>query len=831
MIDLDTLQAEIQSRADALTSSSPERLVREIGIAARSIELAGGNFDRTVLDVELQRVADDVSGSSTAAELISLGAALPRQNVNAASVEVGSYIAGLFKGDPKYLQCNGGTYLRSAYPELSDLALSGLTQQISISATEDTNAAISSSYETSPSIYKFNGKFYKLCAGTSNTSGWLFSPIQVSTDGIVFRPVNSISIASPLNSYSGNVQMDVMIASGTTLLAFGRLAANSANYLIQMRSLDDGKTWQFSTVRGATISYSSTVSPVLAAAIGNTVIAHIRGEAASSIYYSSTFGGSWSTLNDTDAVNSKFINGLVEDGSRFMIGFSDGSSAYTAAADPSGSTWTAVAPPNANARGVLAVVSGKWVMGGASGYVATCTALGTWVAQATCTTAMPSLNIERILVNGSVLAFSQLATGGQVFYCTDASTLPAATAITADAIVSNAAKLVIASIADGNFYIRIGAESVIRSASLSPSSYSSIQVKLDVDAQGSFDNPHQGIIKKYGLYFYSVGGAYQHKRYVSADLKSWRLAPAAIFTGCGAIVDAGTRLLALDDNHLLWQSTDGLTWDSTGITRPTLLGTPYSYYARLYVCENGWIYFVRFYNSDASYQVFVSKNSGSTWSAVSGLGFAGSSSYINVLQNPCLFTEISGKIYSLSVNYFTSGYGYYLYVSSDGINFTYKTGAGNSLSGLSYTRRNGVFKVDGVIYAFASGDTSEWLASYDDGANFITVPVSFVPAIIITIASINSYYIINRNSSESFLYIWSASGSTLVRQSTDMTGSSANYAVGSALVSPAFIYETGVLKMLSQANSARGPILTSLADTNTTFTLPNIANTWLRAAA
>lgn len=832
MIDIDVYQAEVQARADALTGATPAADVRKVGISARAVELAGGTIDRTVLNVQLQRVADDVSGSSTDAELISLGAALPRAAQNPVSIAVGTYITGLFKGDPKYLQCNGGTYLRSAYPELSDDAISGLTQQISISASESTNGPINASYETTPSIYKFNGKFYKLVGGNSNTSGWQNLPIQVSTDGIVFKPVASISIASPLTTHAGNAQLDVMIANGSTLLAFGRLSANGTSYLIQLRSLDDGVNWIFSTIRTTSGSYSSLSSPVLVAAIGNTVIAHVRGDAATNIYYTANFGGGWGALSDTDAVNAKTVYGLVEDGSRFMIGFSDGSSAYTAAADPTGTTWTAVAPPNANARGALAVISGKWIMGGLNGYVATCTSLGTWVSQATCTAGMPTLSIDRIRVNGSVIAFCSLTALGQVFYCTDASTLPAATAVVADSIANNPAKLTLASVADGNFYLRVNNnEGVIRSASLASGSFSSIQARIDVDAAGNFDTLHNGIVKKFGLYFYSIGGAGQNKRYVSSDLKNWRIAPENIATGCGAVVDAGSRLLALDDNMLLWQSTDGETWDTTGITRPTLTGTPYGNYARLYVCENGWIYLVAFRNSDASYFAFVTKDEAATWTALSGFAMIGNSSYINCLQNPCLFTAIDGNIYSLSVNYYSSSYGYYFYSSSNGINFSNVSSQINFIAGAYYSRRNGVFKVDGVIYMFIGGDTYWWMASYDGGDNFINIPISFVPAIVVKFAGAFSYHLINRLSSDPYIYLYTSNDQKLVKLSGVSLSESANYAAGSGNVSTALIYEDSILKVLSASNGLRGPVLTSMADSNTTFTLPSISNTFLRAAA
>ncbi len=830
MTDLTIYQAEVQERADALTGASTNKEVEEVSIAARVVELAGGVIDRTVLDVQSQRIADEVTGATSNSELIVIGASLPREPAAApSSVEVGSYVAGLFKGNSKYLACNGGTYLRSAYPDLTTESLSSLSQQVSPATTLPVNGTLSVSTDIFPSIHKFNGKFYRLGSGSSNTSTWTIVPIQVSTDGINFVPVAVPSMASPITSSSGTFQMDTMLANGTTLLAFGRMLCNGSNYIVQLRSQDDGKTWIFSTVRTVTQSYNTQLAPVLAAAIGNTVIAHTRGEQANTVYYSISFGGSWSTLSDTDVVNTKYINGLVEDGTRFMVGFSDGSSAYTAAADPNGTAWTAVAPPNANARGVLAVVSGKWVMGGTSGYVATATTPGTWVAQATCTSGMPSFNIDRILVNGTTIGFSGLVTtGGQVFYCDDASTLLAATAVVADSVANNPAKLILASVADGNFYLRVLNENIIRSVTLASASFSPVQAMLQVASIASFDTVNHGIVKKYGIYLASFGGAGQNKRFMSSDMQLWRTAPAAIVTGCGAVVDAGDRLLALDDNQVLWQSTDGLLWDATGITRPTLTGSPYSYAARLYVCENGWIYYYRF-GSEFGYQVFVSKNAAATWTALSGFSPAGSSPS-PTLQNSAVFTALNGKIYSLTVNYATTDYQWRLQVSSDGIAFT-ALNSGN-INSASYAQENGVVRVDGVIYAYVGSSTSPaiFVASYDDGVTAPIVPFSFVPAVVVSLASTTSDCLFNRLSADPIIYRAANTGA-IVRLTGASLTASASYALGSSsLVSPLVYYESGALKCVAPSDSARGPLLSNMPDSNTTFTLPSIANTWLRAA-
>lgn len=829
MIDIENLEIEIQTRADALTGTPTDEQVLEVGIAARSVELAGGSISRTVLDVAIQNVIDSVSGAAENADLIALGATLPRPAAVAGSIDVGTYVTGLFKGNSKYLQCNNGTYLRSAYPELTDLMLSDLSQQVSISESEGTNiSSLNSAHETQSSVYKVNSKYYKLSGGTSSSGGWGNIPIQSSTDGTVYSPVSISSVNIP--GGSTDYQMDVLVASGTTLIAFGRMTSGGSYSLVQLKSLDDGRTWSYSVVRGTTNSHTTVTNPILAAIIGNTVMIHPRRQQATSVYYSTNLGSSWTTLTDTDAQNTKYINGLIQDGTRFIVGFTDGSSAYSATSDPAGTTWTAVTPPSAYATGVLAVVGTKWVMGGATGYVATSTTPGTWITESTCTSGMPGFSIERILVNGSTIAFSELSTTSQIFYCSDASTLPAVVSVVADGVVGSPNKLVLASVADGNIYIRQEAGGLLLSTTLTPGSFTPVQIGLDNGNIYSFNTVNYSTVKKYGFYFCSVGGTGYNKRYMSTDLKAWVSAPADIAVGCGPIVDAGTRLLTLDSSQLLWQSTDGRTWNTTGITRPTLTGSVYASYARLHVCTNGWIYYTVFRDTASSYYVYVSKNNGSTWTSISGLPLAGSDNRINALSNPCLFKEINSTIYSLSVNYFSSSYGYYLSKSTDGINFTFVTGASNSLSNADYTQRNGVFEVDGIIYVFVGSDAPVWLASYDDGVNFTPVPASFAPASLVQLVTTTTQFITNNLSSADLLYVRTAVPETLVKLSGSGLTSSSNYAIGINTKSPVFIYEDSGINMVTSSTFS-APKLIRLDDTNTTFTLPNITNTWLRASS
>lgn len=114
MMDLDIWQAEVQDRADALTGGSTVTEVIEVGIAARSVELAGGEIDRTILDPQIQAKLDDSDSASEIAELIALGATIPP----AVAAAGGSYIGevGMFPVVNPFMEfttADGGTWLPS----------------------------------------------------------------------------------------------------------------------------------------------------------------------------------------------------------------------------------------------------------------------------------------------------------------------------------------------------------------------------------------------------------------------------------------------------------------------------------------------------------------------------------------------------------------------------------------------------------------------------------------------------------------------------------------------------------------------------------------------
>lgn len=73
---IDPMNSEIQARCNALTNDSSLDDIRDLAIAAKIVELAGGTLNRTVLSEQIQRVVNLSGASSAIEDLIALLSAL-----------------------------------------------------------------------------------------------------------------------------------------------------------------------------------------------------------------------------------------------------------------------------------------------------------------------------------------------------------------------------------------------------------------------------------------------------------------------------------------------------------------------------------------------------------------------------------------------------------------------------------------------------------------------------------------------------------------------------------------------------------------------------------
>ena len=143
------------------------------------------------------------------------------------------------------------------------------------------------------------------------------------------------------------------------------------------------------------------------------------------------------------------------------------------------------------------------------------------------------------------------------------------------------------------------------------------------------NNQYLGYCKKYNRWFCSIprhnttpvaspgntfGWGQRVLHYSSADGRSW----IPIGVGFGEIIDAGARLLRMDAMGILQQSTDGITWDQTGISLPTYAGT--TAVARLWrVGDVVYYYRGNSATNGATYSLVASLDAGVTWNTVTGI--------------------------------------------------------------------------------------------------------------------------------------------------------------------------------------------------------------------
>lgn len=856
------IATEVQARCNALTSGSSISTVIDCAIAAKKVEMAGGSITRTVLDAQIQRVIDLSGGGSAIEDLIVLAAVEAPTQVVTDTTPVGRFVTGLGSW-AGYLPCAGGTYLKAAYPALNAGMLSGLQQQVfTTSATTLAASVAGSSLDPvvgSTTIDNVRyvpavGGMYMIGGSQSyNNSGSVDAYFRVRSSGaapwaLQFSSDNGATyvdhtdrLQSAVEQFAGgasgttavlNLTLTDVYVNGTNVVLTGTVSIASVSQVFVLASADSGLTFT-NHVTWFPVG-TGTGSPELAG-IGNNIVMCSRTVGANAGPYYSTNGGATWVLSSSGAAYSstKQIVEVLADTTRFQVLFSDGTSAYTAAANPAPANWTAVtAMPSVTSLSGGTVVGSKFIACGPS-YVATSTTPGTWVQQTAAGSSISTLQAPVCASVGSLILFTTGMTapvhyrGG--FYCTDSGTLPATTAIATDDNVTCPLLLYRGFVYSGAFYIRMAGEAILRSTTLAATSWTVDACVLPgLTSVGQQD----GVVTvKYGCMFFTRAG----RRYVSYDNGiTVRPAAAAIAFGSGSVVDAGTRLLALDAAHLLWQSTDGKTWNATGITRPTIPSTALNttHTGRIEAC-GPYLYMVVSRNDSVTY-VYVSSNQGSTWTTVSGMSgssmYSGMQSY-GLSTAARVFYYFANRVY-VCYPRFSSVWFFQVGVSTDGVGFN--ESSVNLPAGRSYQR---VYLAEqaGVLYAALPDGSSIFAAVRipSSGAPTVVLQSTLVPEVVRTIASLagvsycdlsdpatQRWYVPDGN--RVFMY----SGPNLTRSSAYLpvtTGHSVFfYDVAGAT------FRTWQIPPSINAVVARTCYMPDSADS---FTLPSISNTWVRAVA
>lgn len=847
MPSITAVTTEVQTRCNALTNGSTIQAVIDCAIAARKVEMAGGSITRTVLNAQIQRVIDLSAGGSAIEDLIVLAAMeapLPPAAGATDNTPVGGFLTALGAG-ANYLRCDGSTYLKAAYPGLTPAMLSGLTQQVFTTEAlplVGTPIGVAAAVEGNISPLRFvpaPGGMYMIgatCSYTTTNVGSSFTRVrslsgttpwalQYSTDnGATFvdhtdrlQPLVDVLAGGPETSTAvASFSVDDVYVNGANVIITGR--HGSLFYIAA--SHDSGVTFSSKTYNGG------YANPCKLTGVGDTVVmTPCIASGGSGPFFTTDGGATWVQINSGAAYSStKTPVVVLQNGTRFMLLFTDGTSAYTAALNPAAANWTAstVMPNTPNVSGG-AVVGTKFIACG-TGYIAVCTTVGTWVHQASASASITGVIQPTCSVVGTTILFAASATENQAFYCTDATTLPATTAIVADDNMTCPGQLRRAFVYAGEFYVTMAGCAIVESPTLLAGSWHDPLCVRATNTQPH--SPSRVPVTKYGCMFFVSGGSVS-ARYVSYDGGlTVRPAAQAITTGPGAVIDAGTRLLALDSNQLLWQSTDGKTWNATGITRPTIPSSV-SGQAILEVC-GPYVYMI-VPRADGVAYVYVSSNNGSTWTACSGISGSSLTPWLGFISGaPTRFTyHFNGRAYLGFMTFSTYWY-YTLLSASDGVNFT-TTLSGNAVSGRSYSRA-AFIEHGGVLY-YALADTSTMgcaLRVPVSGAPILLAHSAMVPA---DVVSLTTQGICDLHSATPRWFL--NSGPTVSMYTGVALTKSANYRPSHT--AHVYQYDATALGLRTWDNSGtaiNAPIARRcfMPDSADSFTLPNISNTWVRTS-
>lgn len=858
MATLTALIAEVQTRCDALTSGSTVSSVIDCAIAAKKVENAGGTLNRTTLDTQIQRVVSASNSSSAIEDLIALAATQSSTVVD--STPVGTFVQGLFSSS-KYLPCQGGTYLKSAYPALDSTMLASLAQQVyTTSSTPMNSHALSSSIASTqyvPNIryvdagggavyviggscsYSTNGttdNYYRYPSGGGNT-GWSFAYSPDGGTTLVDYSSRLTAVADTLaggpttDAYLYDLRVDDVLVNGTTVLIAGRYYRySSGTYrygIFYAVSRDSGATFTGTDVGSGTASYLTTPNRNTArfAAIGDSVVLVFRqGPSAlnqAPIVSTDNFANVAYVTTGAAYSSTKTIVSVNQNGSRFNILFSDGTSAYTAGTDPSAANWTAVAAmPSVTTLFDGGVVGTKFIAVGLNGYVATCTTAGTWVYQSTATASMSTAALSSVAVIGTTIVFSVLAasTGSSAYYCTDATTLPAMSTLTADDNLTCPTLLSGVFVASGAFHFNMAEVAIVKSSTLAANSWVISQCVIPAYSSSSDGFQAATALVKYGYTYIQRG----FNRYVSYDGLTFRPAPTVVTRGQGYITDVGSRLVAFDENQLLWQTTDGKTWNTTGITRPTIAAAASTgYFKNSSIDVTGTYVYITLLRNDGTAYVFVSTDACGNWTASSGFSGTALSDY-----NPINFTmgrryySFNSKVYAVYWHYNGQYGGVYVCVSSNGISFAptqFVPSIGSSYGGIGFV------EYQSNLY-FCMGSGSSTVVRIGTSGVISRISNTSVPAVINTL--INAAFAYKSDGTTLLWYVYSGgyietySGTSLTKSSRYKPTVPVN----------AYWYSSSSMKAITSGSTPTVPWqLQTMPDTADSFTLPTLSNTWLRA--
>jgi hypothetical protein len=583
---------------------------------------------------------------------------------------VGEIISGHFLGNPKYVSCNGSRYRVAAYPEMAPIVAAG-----AIERTTEPTAIVPRSGRINETVSGIDCRFFVdgdvVMIPQQNTSASNdYHLLDVSTDGGVnwvstfYRPgINSSSMPEAPSSFHGSSTQQVMIVDIVKLDSPGHYSAllissisTSSSSFAMVTTTDFGMTWS-RWINFPGVNYNAQNPNAIRLFYRNGVYLCLSVDYCS---YSTNFGQTWVALSTTSTWRPS--NAML----RRLELSTDGILAYASGRNVLHFTWPATAAgwnanlnfttrtnalsANASAIRRCGNIWMAWDAGNAGSAIWTTTNVSnaSWAGYS-----LTGISIIHDLVEmGSNLYILAEATGQARNIFTTPLQAVLSSAVTSllhvDIPDVNASTTFgrqwsfpsvlfgkILGVANGA-YFKLGRSGVSRYNAITGATRLQ-HIRPDTPQLGN-----NQFCRKYGQWFTSImpfeqtvneaGSRYSSyvfgysgapvMHYRSTDARNW----IPIGLGVGHIVDGGDRLVRFLPNGTIRVSTDGIVWNSTGVTQPT--GMPTVGWGRLWRVHNRIFLCAAVDSISTTVGFWSSGNGGLTWQQNTGLQHPLSTAYI-----------------------------------------------------------------------------------------------------------------------------------------------------------------------------------------------------------
>lgn len=691
-------------------------------------------------------------------------------------IEVGQYVPGHLTMNDKFVPANGARYKASLYPDMNAIISSKQINSFHDATNQRIDVlhgSLDASTQREPAML-IDGDF--IIVGqqpVSNGTGFLFG---ISTDGgATWRqsfPKAAISATTTPELTNNGITntLPMVVGDFVKLDSPGHYAAvvitnhNTTSHTVLMYTEDYGLTWK-GFYRANVSALNIGVNTAVRLWYRNGVYLTIIG--GTSARYSVDQGKTWITMTDASFTSTSLANYgyLSDDG---WLSYASGTSAVYLQWPASAAGWSAALQMNtstsrfATAMEFLKKFGNMWFAYSSStsnSFMNRGNPNDAYTSNSLATL-MPGLQVVRDadFYNGNVYLQVFINTGAigdalMYFPVPAGSTIASLTEITNTATppTRNAITLLRYPLrtrfgrtagSKNGVYFRHGREAIAQI--VAPTGSNNILAKY-----GFYPTQYPQFCYKYGIWFGNVRMMSGYHTTSTSNLlenniqwihcysqdqgATWK----PIGLGYGGIYDTGTRLLRVNADGQVQQSTDGLTWNITGITQPTALGSTLEA-ARIWGV-NGATYLYRANTTQSASTLHVTKDNGATWTAITSISSV--NQFARIKSNVGYYKEMWYAITAYygatptnngdsKVDTFT------VYRSADGVVFTQIYTAAISTGTYSSAKAGIRYQPDGNSICFShgggSGATPSYYTSSADGLTILNGQVQGIVNIFIS---------------------------------------------------------------------------------------------------